>query len=302
MGQRGELPHGPDQRQRNVGSRRIDRARRGALHRHRVDGYLDRIGTARDICEIIRDHRAQTIHLEIAGNDQRRRVRPVIRLIECARIVERCGVQFLDAADAGATIGQRVIGALGEDETAEAAIGRRKHALAKLFLHHVAFLVEHLLVDDREAHAFAVGPQHRLEIFRRDGLVVISAVGAVRGIARPADIGGQAVDHIVRHVPRLAAEDMLEQVRKAAAAFGVELRADFVPHGGSHRAGGSVGNGDDLQAVVQRPALVLDGGCRDRSAGACMVVGDGRTCSEDRKRRYAGAQNGGFHHVPTPVD
>ena len=173
--------------------------------------------------------------------------------MEGARIVERGAVEILDRTDPRTPLGQDVVGVLADNEALEAAIGRRKDALAQFLLNHVAFAVEHFLVDHRLEHAFAVRPQHGFEISRRDGLVIIGAIGPGRGVARAADIGGQAVDLVVEHVLGLAAENVFEEVGEAAAAFGIMLRSDFVPERGGDLPGAVVRQRDDAQTVVERP-------------------------------------------------
>ena len=70
-----------------------------------ASSHIDRTGPARNVGEIFVDQRAQVFDFEVAGHDQRRGVGAVIGLVECARIVERGGIQFFDAADAGPAIG-----------------------------------------------------------------------------------------------------------------------------------------------------------------------------------------------------
>ena len=173
--------------------------------------------------------------------------------MEGARIVERGAVQILDRTDPRTPLGQNVIGVFRNHEALEAAIGRREHALAQLLLHNVALAVEHFLIDHRLEHAFTVRPQHGFEIGRRDGLVIIGAIGPGRGVARAADIGGEPVDLVVEHVLGLTAENVFEEVGEAAAAFWIVLRSDFVPERGGDLPRAVVRQRDDAQTVVERP-------------------------------------------------
>ena len=295
----GRLPDRSCDRQRHVGRGGDQAARLGALGLARGNGQVDRVGAARNVAEILVDQRAQPGHVEIARDDQRGGVGAVIRLVEGARIVERSRVQVLDRADPRPPLRQHVVGVLRKHEPAKAAIGRREHALAQFFLHDIAFGIEHLLVDHRLEHAFAVGPQHGFEIFRRDRLVVIGPVRARGGVARAADIGGEPVDHVVGHVLGLAAENMLEQVRKSAAPFGIVLRPDLVPQRSGDRGGAIVGNRDHAQSVVERPFGKLDLG----RGQARLQIGRGILRKGGRGKGKCGGADSkcGFQHDGSPT-
>ena len=186
------------------------------------------------------------------------------------RIFERCRVEFLDRSDAWTAIGGRVVSVFGQDEALEASIWRGKHTLAQLLLHHVSFAIEHFVVDHREGHPLTMSPKHPLEIFGRNGFEIIGPVGPVRSVTRAAYIGGQAVNLVVRHVQGLAAEDMFEQVREPAAAFGIELRTDIVPHRGRHIGGRIVLDRDHAQPVAECPRRIVDFGRRDCDIGTIL--------------------------------
>lgn len=219
-----------------------------------------------------------------------------------AGIVQLGRIELGNVADAGAALRQAVEGVLGQDEAVEPAIGRREDALAQLLLHDRTFALEHLAVDHRAGHAFGMGPQHGFQILRRDGLVIVGAIVPGRGVADPADILGQAVDHVVGHVLGLAAENVLEQVGKARTALRVVLRSDPVPDRGRDVGGGRVGQGDHGQPVGQDPALVSDRRS-DHDALRCTFRGLGAF----GKRRGGkgrggddGKQGGTQDHVGSP--
>ena len=131
-----------------------------------------------------------------------------------------------------------------------------------------------------------MSPKHSLEVLRRDDLVVVGAVVAGRGVALTADVLGQAVDHVIGHVLGLAAENMLEQVRKARAALRIVLGTDVVPHRRHHVRGGRIGDGDHREAVVELPLGELNGRRgyeRDRG-----VLGDGRLAERHSGEGTAG--------------
>ena len=276
------LPQRTAHRQRHVGRAGNDRARTGALRLFGAQFERQRILAARNIGEIFVHHCAQIGHFEITGDDQRSGIRPVIGFVKRQRIFQRCRVELLDRPDPGTAIGGSIVSVLGQNEALEASIGRRKHALAQFLLHHVAFAIEDLVVDNREGHPFPMRPQHPLEIFGRHGFEVIGPVGPVRSIARAPDIGGEAVNLIIGHIHGLAAQDVLEQMREAASSFGIELGADIVPHRGGDAGGGIILDCDHAQAVVECPHRIVDFGRGDG--------GVGRTLG---KERHGGAQGDG---------
>ena len=295
------FPDPADYRQRHVGGRGIHRSRPCALRFALHNCQFDRIGARRDVGEILIHQRLQARHLEIARHNQCRGIRAVIGFVKSARIIERRAVEVFDAANARAAMRHHIIGVFGENKPLQPAIRRREHALAQLLLHHTALGLEHFIVDHDFRHPLTVGPKHRFEISGWHLLEIIGAVDPVGCVARAADIGSQAVNHIVRHVLGLAAENVLEQVGETAAAFGVEFGTDVVPQRSGDRAGGIVFNRNDAQTVFECPHRVIDFGRAEFGRiCTCMVIGQ-RRASGNKSHGRRTSQHRVLQHVIIPV-
>ena len=149
-----------------------------------------------------------------------------------------------------------------------------------------------------------MGPEHRLEIFSRNRLVIVGAIRSGRGVAHTANVLGQAVNHIVGHILGLAAQDMLEQVRKSAAPLGIVLGSDFIPQRSRHIGGARIGNCDHRQAVIEHPARVFDPGRRKllRIARLFVMIGQHRARDESGYGAGTGQQDLADHGIPQSID
>ena len=243
-------------------------------HHHRgqrrigfVDGVADRLGARRflygdardrrrrpgDLAEILVDPGVELRRVEIARDDEDRIVGAVIRGVEGADVVDRCGFQILDAADRRARIGMRGIGGGRQIGGEQLAIGPRERRLAQFLLHHVALGGEALRLDDEARHAIGLGEQQALQVVGGDHLIVIGEIVVGRGVVIAADILGQPIHLFGDEVARRLEHEVFEHVREARPAARIVLRADIVPdlYRDVGRAG--VTQRIDAQPVGQRP-------------------------------------------------
>ena len=290
----GQLPQRADQRLRHIGSRGGNAAGLRAAVFALGNGHVDRVLATRNVGEIFVHQTAQIGHVEIARHNQCGSVRPVIGLMKCPRIIQRGGIEILNAANARPAVREIVESNFGQHDTLEQAIRRRENAGAILLLHHVAFCFEHFVIHHRKRHPFAVSPEHPFKILRGDGLEIVGPVGAIRSVARPADVCGQIVDHVVGHIHRLPAQNMLEQMREPAATFRIELAADFIPQRCGDIRGRVILNSDDPQAVIKRPLGEFDfGRCKGWRGGTLLRKnGLGRSHCDDG---YCGGEKAKCH-------
>ncbi len=205
--------------------------------------------------EILIDPLVEFARIEIAGDDQRGVVGAVVRFMEIDDVLQRRGFEIFDAADARALVRMHEVGIL-RNRVEQAAVRLGKHALAQFFLDHGAFGLEVRFVHREVGHALGLGPEQALQVVRRHRFEVVGEVVRGGGVVVAADVFGQAVELLGLHVLRALEHQVFEQMREAAAAGRIVLRADVVPdlHGdGRARV---VLDADHLQAVGERAFLV----------------------------------------------
>ena len=211
----------------------------------------------RDRTEILLDHRARLFGRDVAGEDQRGVVRAVIVAEPVLHRVHRRRVEIGHRTDrrviVGVGRGEERVDDLVEDEAARLVV-----ALTLLVLDDSALVIELLLRHRAEqiAHAVAFQPERAFESGGRDGLEIICAVE----IGGAVVIGGthflQILEIVFRRVFRTVEHQMFEQVRKAAFALGLVLRADIVPHGDRHDRRLAIGVDDHVEPILKRELLV----------------------------------------------
>ena len=149
----------------------------------------------------------------------------------------------------------------------EPPVRRRQHAMAELLLDHVALRLEVRLVDVERSQPLGLGPEQRLEVVRRDHLVVVGDVVERGGVVEAADVLGQPVQHLRLHVLRALEHHVLEEMREPAPPLRVILGADAIPDMDGHRRRGPVLDRVNLQSIRQHPMLVLQRRNRRRRPG-----------------------------------
>ena len=137
-------------------------------------------------------------------------------------------------------------------EPGEAAVGLVEHVDADFFLHHVALILEIFVVHFQGAHAVGFEPQQALEGVGRRGLVVVGDVVVRRAVEHAAGGIDELDVHHLAGVLRALKHHVLEQMREAAAPFGLEAEADVVVHADGDDGRGAVRRDDDAQAVFER--------------------------------------------------
>ncbi len=140
--------------------------------------------------------------IKVPRHDQHGVVGPVVGGVEAQHVVQGRGVQLLDRADAGAAIGVVLIDGLGREQAEQAAIGAGQNALAVFLLHHVALGDEGRLIDHQRPHAVGLGEEDALQVVGRNDLVVGGDVVGGEGVVHAADVLGQTVERLRRHVLR----------------------------------------------------------------------------------------------------
>ena len=144
-------------------------------------------------------------------------------------VVDGRGPQVLGIADDAAAVRVRdERGAI--HQLVEHAVGLGQDALIVFTDHHVARGVNVRFGDVERAEPVGFGPQQRLEIIRRDDLVVVGDVVGRKRVVHPADVLGQPVDRLGRGVARPLEHQVLEEVRESGAAGRIVFAADAVPH------------------------------------------------------------------------
>ena len=245
--------------------------------------------------------------IEVARHDQHGVVGPVVGGVEAQHVVQGRGVQFLDRADAGAAIGVVLIDGLGREQAEQTAIGAGQNALAVFLLHHVALGGEGRLIDHQRAHAVGLGEEDALQVVGGDHLVIGGDVVGGEGVVHAADVLGQTVEGLGRHVLGGLEQQVLEQVSKARTARRVVLGADAIPDLDRDVRGRGVAGGIDLHAVGQGPLGEAqrrhgDPALRGGGDGGRCAFGEGGGGQAQQQGRGAGGQDqAGLHGRQVPV-
>lgn len=282
-GRPGDLHH----RQRHVRTIEGRLARHAEALGHIVHGQ-GAVGVL-DAAEILVDPAVQLGLVEISGHDQIGVVGPVEGLVEAQHVIDGRRVQIGDRTDA-----RPAVRAVLEDEglgvqTLKPAVGGRQHALAELLLDHVALALERGLVHDQRPHPVGLGEQHPLQMLGRYGLVIVGQIQSGGGVVGAADILGQAVEGLLRQVPRRLEHQVFEHVGEAGPPFRIVLGPDLVPD--LHRDIGRarVARREHPQSVRQGPLGEAQRRNNDGAGGGFCGV-----CRSDGVGRGLGIQ-GGLH-------
>ncbi|MNI59825.1 hypothetical protein D3C73_1150050 [compost metagenome] len=195
-----------------------------------------------------------------------------------------------------------LIDGLGREQAEQAAVGAGQDALAVFLLHHVALGDEGRLVDDQRAHAVRLGEQEALQVVGRDDFVIGGYVVGGEGVVEAADVLGQTIERLRRHVPGRLEQQVFEQVGEARAAGRIVLGSDAIPDLDRDVRGRGVARRIDFHAVGQDPLVeaqrrhldpALNGGGGD---GGGLGPGRGREGQAEQQRRGAGGQDqAGLH-------
>ncbi len=226
--------------------------------------------------------------------------------METQHVVQGRGVQLFDRADARTAIGVVLIDGLGREQAEQTAIGAGQNPLAVFLLHHVALGGEVSLVDDQGAHAVGLGEQDALQVVGRDDLVIGGHVIGGEGVVEAADVLGQTIERLGRHVLRRLEQQVFEQVGEARTARRIVLGPHAIPDLDRDVRGRGVARRIDLHAVGQHPLgeaqrrhldPALGGGCRGGGCGRRgLGPGGGGGGQADQQRRGAGGQDQAILH------
>ena len=188
-----------------------------------------------NVAEVLFDLLPRRLRVDVAGHDEHRVGRSVVRLEPFLHVVERCGVEVLHGADDGVRVRMRGRPDGSGDQFLRDGV-RLVLSLPLLVLNHAALLVEFSLVDGAEQMAHPVGlePEHHVQRGDRNVLEVVGAVlvgGAVQ--ISGADFL-QRVEVVSVEVLAAVEHQVLEQVREAGLAELLVLRACVVPDVDGH--------------------------------------------------------------------
>ena len=153
---------------------------------------------------------------------------------------------------------------LGKDQALQALVpvpvGLVVVALALLVLHHVALVVQLLLVHGRQhpAHPVGLQPERQLQVVRRHRLEVVGAVEPGAGVQRAAGALHQLEVPVLGHVLRALEHHVLEEVGEAGPAGLLVPGADAVPQVHRDHRNRRVLREDDLEAVGEGVSLDRD--------------------------------------------
>jgi hypothetical protein len=279
--------------------------RRGPIEarRRRVDRR--RLGTRRQVAELLLDPLLRLRRIEVADHAEAGVVRQVVAVEEGLHVRDRRGLQVLVLADHADLVGMaRRVHEL-VDQDLGLAVGLVLDALPPLVAHDVALQVELLLGHRLVERLEPVGlePQQRLEHRRGAPVEVVRAVLAGRGVVRAAAGLHDRVELRVRHAVRAHEHEVLEEVREARAPQRLVLAADAVPQVDLDLGQAVVGREDHVEAVVEPVALVrhADAACRGRGrGGGRRVLRRGRREDRDEQERQRG-QHGGLSSEGGPI-
>jgi hypothetical protein len=278
-----------------------------AVEPHRAAGRAVERGAGRDGAEVFLDEALGLGRVEVAGDDEREVVRRVVGAEELAHVVERGGREvFVEADDVGLVGVARRVEVLHE-ELEPAAVGLIFEPLPALVLDHVALVVE-LLFGQRvgeRGEAVGLDPEEVFEVARGHGGEVVGAIlvgRAVDAALEEVRAGGlDVLEILARRVLRALEHHVLEEVREAAAARPLVLRADVEPLVDVDDRQLAVDVQDDAQPVGQRVLLELNlrhGARLRRRRAALRLAGGGQTLDEydeQRERQREGLSFELFH-------
>ena len=211
-----------------------------------------------DRSEIPVDPAVELDGIEVSRHDQDRVVGPVVGRVECAHVVDRSGLEVVQAADSRPRVGMYAVGQLRIIDGVELAVWAGECALTQLLLDHVALGRERHGLDHQARHAVRLREQQPLEVVRGYYLEIVGVIVARGGVVVAADILRQPIDLFGDEVARRLEHQMLEHVREAGLALGIVLGPDIVPDLHRHVRCRRVANGEHAQAVRQRALGIGD--------------------------------------------
>ena len=229
-----------------------------ATHHHgafavlrRLHGVGERLGRRRVLqsAEALVDLGQQGGRVELAGDDERRIVRPVMRLVEPAQRLDRHVLDIGLGADGRLAVGMEAVGG------GHQALAQQLHGLVLALLqfvqHHAHLFGQILGLHARTLHALGLQLQQPGEgqIVGVEGAEVIRAVGGGAGIEAHAALAHALRD--VGHRRRALEQQVLEQVRHAGLTCALVAAADAVDQIDQRGGGGRVVEQQQLQAVGQ---------------------------------------------------
>ena len=168
-------------------------------------------------------------------------------------------------------------------------------ALPALVHHHLALVLELLGREPGQEmpHAVRLEPERKLEMARRQGLVVVRAVVPGRSVGDAADLLQVAEVVVGSDVLAALEEHVLEKVREAGSSGLLVLGTDVVPEIDRDERQGGVAVEDDPQAVGELVAREVSlrrrrGEGRERGGGQ-----RGRSVGSGFRSVKAGGETGG---------
>ena len=223
----------------------------------------------RDVAEVPLHALADVIGAHVAGDDERRVRRAVVRAEPVLHVLQRRGVQVVHRPDHRPGVGMALRkGVLGDGDPRLAV--RLVFSLPLLVLHHAALLVELRGVDRAEqvAHAVRLEPEDPVERGDGDVLEVVGAILVRRAVEVRRTDRLDRLEIVVVVVLAAVEHQVLEEVREAGLARLLVLRADVIPHvhGGDGRLVVLVH--EERQAVLQGVLRVRNVRYRRRRGGA----------------------------------
>ena len=173
-------------------------------------------------------HQLQRLgRIEIAHEHQRRVRRHVERPVEVAHIVDRRGLEILQAADRRVLVrmhGERLV----VDDLIQASVRLIVDAHPALFLHDLALALERVLVDPQRRHAVGFHPQHQRQVVRRHRFPEHRLVVGRVGVALAADRRQHRCVRFGLDVLGALEHQVLEEMREPGAARLLVLRPDVI--------------------------------------------------------------------------
>ena len=188
------------------------------------------------------------------------------------------------------------------DDSIRVPVGAVVVALTFLVLDHLLFLGDRFFGHgvDKEAHLVGFCPEHLFEAVVRHDLKVVRAIAVGRAVQGSAKLVDQNVEPARTQVFRIEEHEMLEQVSEPRLAGPLARRADVVRRCDGRDRVRSIDVQDDIEAVVERVFLVLDGKCR-RGAGCDRGVGRAGHENKDRQHERQFQAAAGYGHNPAPL-
>jgi hypothetical protein len=274
-----------------------------ALQRRRGDGLERRLRPARDRPVPLLDPRSRLLQVEVAGDDEARVVRRVVRLEKVDDVLVARRREVFHRPDRGPVVG--VAGRV--ERLPEDRVGHPVRpvlvALAPLVLDHVALAVDALGrhgVEER-GHPVGVEVEREFEAVGRGVGRVVRPVARGRAVGAAAGFFEPRVDGALRDVARALEHEVLEQVGEARPPRLLAPAPNVVPRVDGDDRNGGVAVEDHVEPVVEPEPLVVD---RDRGRlceGRDRDEEEGEKQSAHRRREGRGEEGGAGRLDAEPV-